>query len=58
MDAILKTAFFFLYENCCIMIPVSLTFASRGPVNNDSSLMWIMAKHQTGDQPLYEPKMA
>ena len=47
--------FMFLYENCCILIPNSLKFVAKGPMNNEPALVEIMAWHQTDDKPLSEP---
>ena len=44
-------------ENCCILIPISLKYVFKGPVNNDAALVQIMAWRWTGDKPLSEPMM-
>ena len=46
-----------LYENVWIPIKISLKFVPKGPVNNISSLVQIMAWHRPGDKPLSEPMM-
>ena len=53
-DAIFKC--FFLNENVWIPIKISLKFVSKGPINNISALVQIMAWHRPG-QPLSEPMM-
>ena len=45
----------FLNENVQILIRVSLKFVPRGPINNISALVQIMAWHRIGDKPLLEP---
>ena len=60
MGAIFQTTFFkwiFLNGNVCISINISLKFVPRGPINNTSALVQIMARHRPGDKPLSEPMM-
>ena len=40
------------------LIQISLKFVQKGPDNNKTSLIQIMAWNQTGDKPLSEPIMA
>ena len=47
----------FLNENVRISIKNSLTFVSRGPINNIPALVQIMAWRRPGDEPLSEPMM-
>ena len=52
-DDISKRAF--LYENARILIKISLNFVPRGPINNISALVQIMAWCWSGNKPLSEP---
>ena len=54
-DDILKL--FFLNENVWILIEISMKFVPKGPINNISSLVQIMAWRRPGDKPLSEPMM-
>ena len=47
----------FLDENDRIPIHISLKFVPRSPIGNKSTLVRVMAWHQTGDKPLSEPMM-
>ena len=47
----------FLNENVLISINISLKFVPRGPINNISALVQIMAWRRPGDKPLSEPMM-
>ena len=47
----------FLNENVGISIKISLKFVPKGPINNNPTLVWIMAWHQPGDKPLSETMM-
>ena len=47
----------FLNENVWILINISLKFVPKGPINNISALIQIMAWRLTGDKPLSEPMM-
>ena len=54
-DAIFN--FIFSYENCFILIKMSLNFVHRGSIQNKLALVQIMAWHQRGDKPLSVPRM-
>ena len=47
----------FLNENVKILIKISLKFIPRGPINNITALVQIMAWRRPGDKPLSEPMM-
>ena len=47
----------FLNENDNIPIEISLKLVPRGPSNNKSALVEVMARRRTGDKPLPEPVM-
>ena len=47
----------FLNENVRISIKISLTFVTKGPINNNPALIQIMAWRRSGDKPLSEPMM-
>ena len=47
----------FLNENVWIAIKISLKFVPKGPINNISALVQIMAWRRPGDKPLSEPMM-
>ena len=47
----------FLNENVSVSIKNSLKFAPKGPINNISPLVQIMAWRRPGDKPLSEPMM-
>ena len=47
----------FLNENCCILINFSLKYVRKGPINNITALVQIMAWRRPGDKPLSEPIM-
>ena len=42
----------FLYENCCILIPISLKFVPEGQIDNNPALVEITARRRSGDKPL------
>ena len=44
----------FLNENVRVLIKVSLRFVPKGPINNNSPLVQIMAWRRSGDKPLSE----
>ena len=46
-----------LNEIIWIPIKISLKFVPKGPISNYPSLVQIMAWHQSGDKPLFEPMM-
>ena len=48
----------FVNENVLISIKISLNFVHKGPIDNKSSLVQVMAWHQIGDKPLHEPMMS
>ena len=41
-------------EKFCILIPISIKFVLQRPIDNKSTLVQVMAWHQTGDKPLPE----
>ena len=45
----------FMNGKMCILIPISLKFVPRGPIDNMSALVQLIAWHQTGEKPLSEP---
>ena len=47
----------FLNENVTISIKISLKFVPKGSINNNPSLVQIMAWRRPGDKPLSEPMM-
>ena len=54
-DDIIKRIF--LNENVSILIEVSLEFVPKGPIDNKSALVQVMACRRTGDTPLPEAMM-
>ena len=44
----------FVNEKFCILNKISLKFVPKGPIDNNSALVWIMAWHRIGDKPLSE----
>ena len=54
-DDILKCIF--LIENPRISIKISLKFVPKGPIDNKSALVQVMAWCRTGDKPLPEPML-
>ena len=54
-DDILKCIF--LNENVRISIQISLKFIPKGPTDNISALVQVMAWCRAGDKPLPEPMM-
>ena len=44
----------FLNEKFCISIKISLKIVPKGPINNKTVLVWIMAWRRIGDKPLFE----
>ena len=44
-----------LNENVRILIKISLKFVPKGPINNTSALVQVMAWRRIGDKPLPEP---
>ena len=60
MAAILSNEIFkriFLNENFRITIKISLKFVPKGPIDNKSALVQVMAWRQTGAKPLPEAVM-
>ena len=47
----------FLNENVWIPVEISLRFVVKGPINNITALVQIMAWRRSGDKPLSEPMM-
>ena len=47
----------FMNENFCTLIWISLKSVHKGPIDNKSALVQVMAWHQTGDKPLPEAIM-
>ena len=47
----------FLNDNVCILIKISLNFVPKGPINNISALVQIIALRWPGDKPWSEPIM-
>ena len=47
----------FLNENVWISINISLKFVPKGPINNNPTLVQVMAWRRPGDKPLSEPMM-
>ena len=54
-DDIFKRIFF--EENVLISIKISLKFVPKGPINNISALIQIVASRRSGGKPLSEPMM-
>ena len=52
--------FILLHENSCtcILFQISLKFITKGQIVKKSSLNQVMAWHQKGTRPLFEPMMA
>ena len=47
----------FMNEKFCILIQISLKFVPKGPIDNKSALIQVMAWRRTGDKPLPEPML-
>ena len=47
----------FLNEKFCILIRIALRFVPKGPIDNKSALVQVMAWHPTGDKQLLEPML-
>ena len=56
VDDIFK--WFFMNEKSCILIQILLKFVPKGPIDNESPLIQVMAWRRTGDKPLSEPMLA
>ena len=48
----------FVYEDCYILIKMSLKYVPQGPIDNIPALVQIMAWCRSGDKSLSEPMMA
>ena len=48
----------FLNENVWILINISQKFVPRGPINNITAFVQVMAWHRPGNKPISEPMMA
>ena len=60
MAAILADDLFkylFMNEKVCILIRISLKFVPKGPIDNKSMLVQVMAWRRIGDKPLSEPML-
>ena len=44
-------------KSFCILIKISLKFLPKGPIDNNTALVEIMAWRQIGDEPLSEPML-
>ena len=44
-------------EMFCIQIRISMKFVPKGPIDNKSVLVQVIAWHRTGDKPLSEPML-
>ena len=51
-DSIFKLIF--LYENCCILIQISLKFVPKGQIYNKPALFQIIVWLETGNMPFSE----
>ena len=47
----------FMNEKLCIFIRISLKFVPKGPIDNKSALVQVMACRLRGDKPLPEPML-
>ena len=45
-------------DKLCILIRISLKFVPKGPIDNKSAFIQVMAWRWTGAKPLSEPKLA
>ena len=50
--------YIFLNENFCILLPTSLKFVPKGPIDKKSALVKVMAWRRTGDKPLAETMLS
>ena len=48
----------FVNEKFCILIQISLKFVPKGPIDNNSVLVQVMASRRSGDKPFPEPLIA
>ena len=49
--------YIFMNEKFCILIRISLKFVLKGPIDNKSVLVQVMAWRRIGDKPLSEPML-
>ena len=49
--------FIFLNEKFCILIKILLKFVPKGPIDNNPTLVQIMAWRRIGDKTLFEPML-
>ena len=54
-DDVLKCIF--MNGKVCMLIPISLKFVRKSPINNIPALVQVMAWHWSGDKPLSEPML-
>ena len=47
----------FMNEKFCILIRMSPKFLPKGPINNKSALVQVMAWHRSGDKHLFKPEV-
>ena len=47
--------YIFVNEKFCILIKISLKFVPKGPIDNKTALVQVMAWRRRGDKPLPEP---
>ena len=47
----------FINKKFRILIRISLKFVPRGPIDNKSALVRVLARHRRGDKPVSEPKL-
>ena len=47
----------FMNEKFYILIQISLRFVPKGPIDNKSAFVQVMAWHRAGDKPLPEPML-
>ena len=60
MAAVLQTIFsdaFFMNEEFCILIQISLKFVPKGQIDYKSALVQVLAWRRTGGRPLTEPML-
>ena len=59
MARISQTTFsnsYFMIKSLMFRFKFQWSFFTKGPIDNKSVLVWVMARHRTGDMPLPEPK--
>ena len=47
----------FMKEQCSISIQISLKFVPKGPIDDKSAFVQVMAWRRTGNKPLPEPML-